>query len=85
MLFSEIYSAYYNTVASIISCSQQGKLDLHTPAEILDGHADAETDGDIEQGHVQSENIEKDVQNDYGCRRAGYACQQSLGETLLAR
>ena len=27
MLFSEIYSAYYNTVASIISCSQQGKLD----------------------------------------------------------
>lgn len=27
MLFSEIYSAYYNTVASIIACSQQGKLD----------------------------------------------------------
>ena len=27
MLFSEIYSAYYNTVASIISCRQQGKLD----------------------------------------------------------
>ena len=27
MLFSEIYSAYYNTAASIISCSQQGKLD----------------------------------------------------------
>ena len=27
MLFSEIYSAYYNTVASIISCSQHGKLD----------------------------------------------------------
>lgn len=27
MLFSEIYSAYYNTVASIILCSQQGKLD----------------------------------------------------------
>ncbi len=27
MLFSEIYSAYYNIVASIISCSQQGKLD----------------------------------------------------------
>lgn len=27
MLFSEIYSAYYNTVASIISCSQQEKLD----------------------------------------------------------
>ena len=27
MLFSEIYSAYYNTVASIITCSQQGKLD----------------------------------------------------------
>ena len=27
MLFSEIYSAYYNTVALIISCSQQGKLD----------------------------------------------------------
>lgn len=27
MLFSEIYSAYYSTVASIISCSQQGKLD----------------------------------------------------------
>ena len=27
MLFSEIYSAYYNTVASIISCSQQGKLE----------------------------------------------------------
>ena len=27
MLFSEIYSAYYNTVASIISCSQQGKMD----------------------------------------------------------
>ena len=27
MLFSEIYSAYYNTVASIVSCSQQGKLD----------------------------------------------------------
>ena len=27
MLFSEIYSTYYNTVASIISCSQQGKLD----------------------------------------------------------
>ena len=27
MLFSEIYSAYYNTVASIISSSQQGKLD----------------------------------------------------------
>lgn len=27
MLFSEIYSAYYNTVASIISSSQLGKLD----------------------------------------------------------
>lgn len=27
MLFSEIYSAYYNTVASIISSSQQGTLD----------------------------------------------------------
>lgn len=27
MLFSEIYSAYYNTVASIISCSQKGELD----------------------------------------------------------
>lgn len=27
MLFSEIYSAYYNTVASIISCSQKGDLD----------------------------------------------------------
>ena len=27
MLFSEIYSAYYNTVASIIACAQKGKLD----------------------------------------------------------
>ena len=26
-LFSEIYSAYYNTVASIIACAQKGKLD----------------------------------------------------------
>lgn len=27
MLFSEIYSAYYNTVASIIACSQKNELD----------------------------------------------------------
>ena len=27
MLFSEIYSAYYNTVASIIACAQKGRLD----------------------------------------------------------
>lgn len=35
MLFSEIYSAYYNTVASIISCSQQGKLDSDTLFNIV--------------------------------------------------
>lgn len=27
MLFSEIYSAYYNTVASIITASQKNELD----------------------------------------------------------
>ncbi len=35
MLFSEIYSAYYNTVASIISCSQKGKLDSDILYEIV--------------------------------------------------
>ena len=35
MLFSEIYSAYYNTVASIISCSQQGKLDSNLLFKIV--------------------------------------------------
>ena len=35
MLFSEIYSAYYNTVASIISYSQKGKLDSDTLYEIV--------------------------------------------------
>ena len=39
MLFSEIYSAYYNTVASIISCSQQGKLDSDTLYEIVNKSA----------------------------------------------
>lgn len=27
MVFSEIYSAYYNTVAAVIACSQKGQLD----------------------------------------------------------
>ena len=35
MLFSEIYSAYYNTVASIISFSQKGKLNSDTLYEIV--------------------------------------------------
>ena len=35
MFFSEIYSAYYNTLASIISCSQQGKLDSDTLFKIV--------------------------------------------------
>ena len=35
MLFSEIYSAYYNTVASIISYSQEGKLDSDSLFEIV--------------------------------------------------
>ena len=35
MLFSEIYSAYYNTVASIIFSSQQGKLDSDTLFNIV--------------------------------------------------
>ncbi len=35
MLFSEIYSAYYNTVASIISYSQKEKLDSDTLYEIV--------------------------------------------------
>lgn len=35
MLFSEIYSAYYNTVASIISYSQKGKLNSDTLYEIV--------------------------------------------------
>ena len=35
MLFSEIYSAYYNTVASIISSSQQGKLDSDSLFKIV--------------------------------------------------
>ena len=39
MLFSEIYSAYYNTVASIISCSQQGKLDSDLLFKIVKGSA----------------------------------------------
>ena len=39
MLFSEIYSAYYNTVASIISYSQKGKLDSDTLYEIVKGSA----------------------------------------------
>ena len=39
MLFSEIYSAYYNTVASIISCSQQGKLDSDTLFNIVKASA----------------------------------------------
>lgn len=35
MLFSEIYSAYYNTVALIIACSQQGKLDSDSLFKIV--------------------------------------------------
>ena len=33
MLFSEIYSAYYNTVASIIERAQKGKLDSEIEGE----------------------------------------------------
>ena len=39
MLFSEIYSAYYNTVAAIISCSQKGKLDSDSLFEIVKNSA----------------------------------------------
>ena len=35
MLFSEIYSAYYNTVASIINCAQKEKLDSDSLYEIV--------------------------------------------------
>ncbi len=35
MLFSEIYSAYYNTVASIISCAQEGNLDSDAIYELV--------------------------------------------------
>ena len=35
MLFSEIYSAYYNTVASIITAAQGGTLDSHSLYEIV--------------------------------------------------
>lgn len=39
MLFSEIYSAYYNTVATIITSSQQGKLDSDSLFEIVKNSA----------------------------------------------
>ena len=39
MLFSEIYSAYYNTVASIISCSQKEKLDSDSLFKIVKASA----------------------------------------------
>ena len=39
MLFSEIYSAYYNTVAAIIACSQKGKLDSDSLFEIVKNSA----------------------------------------------
>ena len=35
MLFSEIYSAYYNTVASIIACAQEEKLDSDSLYELV--------------------------------------------------
>ena len=35
MLFSEIYSAYYNTVASIIACAQKGSLDSDSLYKIV--------------------------------------------------
>ncbi len=35
MLFSEIYSAYYNTVASIIACAQKGRLDSDSIYKIV--------------------------------------------------
>ena len=35
MLFSEIYSAYYKTVASIITCSQHGRLDSDSLFKIV--------------------------------------------------
>lgn len=35
MLFSEIYSAYYNTVASIITCAQKSELDSDSLYEIV--------------------------------------------------
>lgn len=39
MLFSEIYSAYYNTVAAIIASSQQGSLDSDSLFEIVKNSA----------------------------------------------
>ena len=35
MVFSEIYSAYYNTVAAVIACSQKGQLDSDSLYEIV--------------------------------------------------
>lgn len=39
MLFSEIYSAYYNTVAAIISSSQKGNLDSYSLFKIVKSSA----------------------------------------------
>lgn len=39
MLFSEIYSAYYNTVAAIIASSQKGELDSDSLYAIVKGSA----------------------------------------------
>lgn len=39
MVFSEIYSAYYNTVAAVIACSQKGQLDSDSLYAIVQSSA----------------------------------------------
>jgi hypothetical protein len=39
MVFSEIYSAYYNTVAAVIACSQKGQLDSDSLYAIVQNSA----------------------------------------------
>ena len=39
MVFSEIYSAYYNTVAAVLACSQRGQLDSDSLYAIVQSSA----------------------------------------------
>ena len=65
MLFSEIYSAYYNTVASIIARAQKGELDSDSIYKIVHESAFPEsylTIGsalDLFGGHLPYEQIKK--------------------------
>ncbi len=47
MLFNEVYSCYYNTIARIIKTAMEGKLDNHTMTTIITNTAFAESSIDI--------------------------------------